>query len=219
MRPSASSARCRGRSFTTTPSWRGPGSWGQEAAVYSGAQRTALALPVCRPVRPAGQVRGSDRAQYRHSLRGCRRHGGKNCTASAVTDRKSSEAAACEWMKSGHKALKDEQRALEVRQAELSKTIVIAAVPAQVLAPALRYAHQDLPVVAGELAGYETYPSTKWRPFLNSEPSPIAATIAGAVFGPTPLLSAIRWQGSLSRNTRLLSLSNGVIRRSGSRTR
>jgi hypothetical protein len=39
-------------------------------------------------------------------------------------------------------------------------------------------------------------------PFLNSDPSPMAATIAVAVLGPTPLMVAMRRHGSLSRNIR-----------------
>jgi hypothetical protein len=34
--------------------------------------------------------------------------------------------------------------------------------------------------------------AARCRPFLNSDPSPMAATIAVAVFGPTPLILAIR---------------------------
>src|ERR1700735_4858066 len=47
--------------------------------------------------------------------------------------------------------------------------------------------------VAGMLPRNETDPGgERWRSFLNSEPSPMVATIAVAVFGPTPLILAIR---------------------------
>jgi hypothetical protein len=40
--------------------------------------------------------------------------------------------------------------------------------------------------------------AAKCRPFLKSDPSPIAAIIAVAVFGPIPRILAILWQTSLA---------------------
>ena len=57
--------------------------------------------------------------------------------------------------------------------------------------------------VGSELTCRGTRPTqaARWRPFLNSEPSPIAATTAVAVLGPTPLIFAMRRQASLLRKT------------------
>ena len=51
-------------------------------------------------------------------------------------------------------------------------------------------------------------------PFLNSAPSPTAATIAVAVFGPMPLILAMRWQTSSFLKIRSISRSNHFTRAS-----
>jgi hypothetical protein len=53
------------------------------------------------------------------------------------------------------------------------------------------YAHQDLAVSTRELRGTRPTQAARWRPFLNSVPSPMAATTDVAVLGPTPLILAI----------------------------
>jgi hypothetical protein len=52
--------------------------------------------------------------------------------------------------------------------------------------------------------------AARCRPFLNSRPSPTAATIAVAVFGPTPAISALRRRDGSWRNARAIRWSKSV---------
>src|SRR6185437_1756064 len=66
------------------------------------------------------------------------------------------------------------------------------------LTPTLADTHHH-PAVALECwRGTSPSQATRCLPFLKSEPSPIAATIAVAVFGPIPRIFAILWQTSLA---------------------
>src|ERR1700677_301365 len=56
--------------------------------------------------------------------------------------------------------------------------------------------------------------AARWRPFLKSEPSPIAAIIAVAVFGPIPRILAILWQTSLALKIAVILRSKALIRSS-----
>src|SRR6516225_8118111 len=64
MPPLASSAGCHGRFFTTTPSWRLPGSWGTGGG--SGpACSASCSRTTCSPTGSGGRARGTTRARWK----------------------------------------------------------------------------------------------------------------------------------------------------------